>query len=267
MRRRRARLVGVGVCLALGFACAVLLLLFPHPVFPYSRELEGLRLRSDGALGGEIDAELRDARDRWLGMELHRPGDRHTLFLSQGQGLYRFYCSIARKPSVTQGVIVSSLTRTVILSAPGIRQMRERTGGRPAHSRFEGSLAAAIAHEIAHLQAARELGLQRTRSLPAWKNEGWADYSAHRVRIREDPSYDLAERLDLLQDETDWRGSYPAIDRRHFRWQLLVEFLVEVRGLSFGDLVADSLTEDDTWAELTSWHTRQQDRQARPPIS
>jgi hypothetical protein len=248
---RRAA-IGLGLPAAVGF----LLLLFPYPLFPHTREVGGLRLHSDAELGPEVDTAMRDAWQRVLAMELHRPDARYTLFLCRSERLYRLYCRLTRTPPVTQGLIVSSLTRTVILSATGIQRMRQRTGGDPPHSRFEGSLAAAIAHEVAHLQAASAVGPRRNRSLPPWKSEGWADYSAHRARILEDTSHDLARRVELLRDDARWGGPYPSIDRRHFRWQLLVEFLVDVKGSRFADLVEDGVTEDDAWAELTR-HARQ----------
>ncbi len=104
----------------------------------------------------------------------------------------------------------------------------------------------------AHFRIIESLGLDAGRSLPAWKSEGWADYEASLAGIRRDPDYDLARRVDLLDDTSYWRN--PRLRaRRCYRWQLLVEYLVEVRSYRFEDLSRPSVTESETWAQMVAW--------------
>jgi hypothetical protein len=104
------------------------------------------------------------------------------------------------------------------------------------------------------VQVRRHLGLRRSIALPAWKSEGWADYSAHRGRLRSDPGGGLAARIRALLDDEAWGEPLTPVDRRHYRWQLLVEYLVEVEGMSFATLMAEDVTEADCRARQLAWY-------------
>lgn len=255
-RRRRFLLIGAFVGLLAPAAALCTLIVFPHPLFPHRRPSASIDLRSDEPLGPSTDQALRAAHHRILAMPLHLPHERYELFLCHSERIYRLFAFLTRTPPFTQGLIVSSATGTVVLSAPGIRRMRERTGGEPAHSRLEGTLDAAIAHEVAHLQVRRRLGLRRSVALPPWKSEGWADYSAHRGNLRSDPGGGLAARVAALLDNDAWRGPMSSVDRRHYGWQLLVEYLVDVEDMSFDGLIAEGLTEAACRSRLLAWYAR-----------
>jgi len=62
----------------------------------------------------------------------------------------------------------------------------------------------------------------------------------------------LRARLAIVLDDAAWRRPAGPVDRRHFRWQLEVEYLCAVRGLDLTALRAD----EGTWAELLRWHGR-----------
>ena len=53
-----------------------------------------------------------------------------------------------------------------------------------------------------------------------------------------DPEREILDRLTLLNDDGSWQGPSGPIDRRHFRWHVMVEFLCEVEGLDRSRLVA-----------------------------
>jgi hypothetical protein len=46
------------------------------------------------------------------------------------------------------------------------------------------------------------------------------------------------------------------IDRRHFQWHLVVEFLSSVDGLTFAELMDDRLSEELARAEMMAWYER-----------
>ena len=252
--RRRRWLAGTGVGLFLMAAALCALVVFPYPLFPHPTSLGSIDLRSDVPPGPDIAEALRAAHRRVLAMPLHLPNERYEIFLAHSERLYPSFTFLARKPSSTQGLILSSATGTVVLSLPGIRRMRQRSGGEPVRSRFEGTLDAAIAHEVGHLQARRRLGFRGYLALPAWKSEGWADYAAHRGHLRSDPRGGLTARVALLLDEDAWPVPLSRVDRRHYEWHVLVEYLVEVEGMSFDTLMDDGVAEKPCRARLRAWY-------------
>ncbi len=62
-------------------------------------------------------------------------------------------------------------------------------------------------------------------------------------------------REELLLDDRNWQPPVTSFDRRHFRWHVLVEYLCDVRGLDFAELLDDDVTQDDAWDEMTAWYS------------
>ena len=56
-------------------------------------------------------------------------------------------------------------------------------------------------------------------------------------------------------DEKNWRSPVRSSDRRHYRWHLLVEYLCNVRGLRFEDLLNAGVTEESAWDEMIAWYS------------
>ena len=48
------------------------------------------------------------------------------------------------------------------------------------------------------------------------------------------------------------------VDRRHFRWHVLVEYLCSVKGLTFTDLKDAGVTEESAESEMMSWYSSPQ---------
>jgi hypothetical protein len=89
-----------------------------------------------------------------------------------------------------------------------------------------------------------------------WKSEGWAEYQANIAVIRDDPAYDLGERIDVLLDDRHWAGS-GGLARGHWEWQLLVEYLGEVQGVRLADLSKDEVTKPAVRQRMLAWHRNQ----------
>jgi hypothetical protein len=90
--------------------------------------------------------------------------------------------------------------------------------------------------------------------IPVWKSEGYADHQAN-LAAAADPGYDLRGRIELLLDDDSWRSAMGFVDRRHFRWHVLVEYLCAVEGLGFRDLMAGSVTEESARARMMAWYS------------
>jgi hypothetical protein len=92
--------------------------------------------------------------------------------------------------------------------------------------------------------------------MPVWKSEGYAEYQANIATTRADDSYHLADRIAFLQDDVFWgRGESTA--RWLFATHLLVEYLCEVRGLRFEDLLEETITEASTRRDMLAWYANQ----------
>jgi len=226
----------------------------PYPLFPHHAEFAGFSVYSDREIPGGFELVLDDARGRVEAMELYRGAKNPRIFVCRSQRLFVFINKLAGKRYAGQALVISA-ANNAFFSEEGIETIGRRNGGQPLHSRLQGSWSAAIAHEVAHLQMVPAIGALGERGLPQWKSEGYADFAANLAAAAADPNYDLGERVGLLLDDRNWQPPVTSFDRRHFRWHVLVEYLCDVRGLDFEDLLDDDITQDDAWDEMTAWYS------------
>jgi hypothetical protein len=97
------------------------------------------------------------------------------------------------------------------------------------------------------------IGRSRFTELPHWKQEGFPEYVANIGEIREDSLATLPSRIEKLNDDRLWDG-YHRWNRIHYEASLLVEFLLDVEGYTAEEIVADSVTREETLAALKAWY-------------
>jgi hypothetical protein len=243
-----------------GFAVVVVLFglylsvfFFPFPMFPHHIEHAGFSVYSDREIPEDFEFILEDARFRVEGMELYRGRGDLRLFFCFSQRKFENLIKLSGKRHAGQALVIS-VAGNAFFSEQGIAAIGRRNGGRPTHSRLEGSWSAAIAHEVAHDLVFDDVGYRKTRRIPAWKSEGYADYEANLAATASDPDYRLADRLNYLLDDDNWRPPVTTFDRRHFRWHLSVEYLCSVRGYTFSELMGEGVTEEGARAEMMAWY-------------
>jgi hypothetical protein len=138
-----------------------------------------------------------------------------------------------------------------------VAELGDASGGQPRFSIWDGDLAHIAAHEVGHQYIADRIGSGRWRSLPHWKQEGLPEYVANIGDIRADPSLRLVYRIGVLNDDAQWTatpaGRRPGWDRVHYEAGLLIEFLLDVEGLSLEHVVSDRVTKSDTYSAMISW--------------
>ncbi len=244
---------GLAVVVALS-ALYLSVFFLPYPLFPHHAELAGFSVYSDREIPSDFKLVAEDARHRVEAMEPYRGAATPRIFVCRSRRLFVFFVKLAGMHYAGQGLGISA-AGSVFLSAPGIEAVGRRNGGQPVHSRLQGSWAAAIAHEVAHGLVFAELGFKRARRIPVWKSEGYADYSANLAAAASDTDYDFRSRIRYLLDDDSWRLSVKHFDRRHFRWHVLVEFLCSVKGLTFEDLIDESVSEDRAWDQTMAWYS------------
>ena len=239
---------------SVAFGLYLSLFFFPYPLFPHHAEVARFSVWSDREIPDDFELVLDDARRRVDNMELFVGGSNLRIFVCHSRRLFVVLNRLAGKRFAGQALVISA-AGNAFFSVPGIEAVRLRNGNRIPHSRLEGSWPAAIAHEVAHGLVVAELGGRLARRVPTWKSEGYADYTASLLPAVSDPDYDFRSRVGWVLDDTLWRGSVGPVDRRHFRWHLLVEYLCSVEGLSFHQLLADTVTEQTAWAGMIAWYS------------
>lgn len=233
-------------------ALDVAALAFPYPLFDQEFQSDNLSIYSSAPLPFDVAEIAEGVRARVDAMECGRTDAGYRVFICGDERLYTFFAFLSRKSSNSMGIGLS-LLGNMYINGPRINRIAAKEYGRIPHSRFEGNLSFVIAHEIAHSNVIKALGLRTALGLPAWKSEGYADYQAALAGARADRSYELADRIDLLTDDSFW-GSGHSISRKLYEWHLLVEFLAEEKGFDLSDLIDEAVTEASARREMMAWY-------------
>jgi hypothetical protein len=91
-----------------------------------------------------------------------------------------------------------------------------------------------------------------SRSLPTWKVEGYIEYGVNHFVAPRDSGYTIPERVDIYRDDSQWSPT-ARTHRTHYIWGLMMEYLINVKGMNFYQVMADSVSKDTVYHELMSW--------------
>ena len=252
-RSRRRWLVWIGAVLVASIVGWIGMLAFPQLLCRHQVRVGSIRLYYDEMpeAAARTLAQAVDHRLRASGFADSTGTAR--VFLFQRPARYRWITRLSRVPRDAQGFNLSVLGNTFV-SGPRIAALGERSGRGPRYSVWEGDPAHTIAHEVGHQVVVDRIG---RRALPQWKREGLAEYVANIGLIRSDDTADLVSRLKVFDDDRAWSSTHGSAgrgwDRIHYEAGLLVEFLIDVRGLTFAEVAADGVTRESTRAALRAW--------------
>lgn len=223
--RRRSPIQQVlGAALVLLFGGYLLALTFPQPLFPHRLSYKGFTIRSDQPLSRGIYTVLDRASARLASSAVYDSTARHTIFLS---GSYAKFALFSRE-HFRAFAIRSPLRGHIFISkADPERDVVVRY----AEDHNERRLSGAIAHEVTHSLLRQAPG---GRDLPRWKEEGYAEYVAG------ESTFDYTEGVRLLaQGGSDGSHAF-----RYLKYRLLVEYVLEEKGVGFEEFLR---TRFDPW--------------------
>lgn len=168
--------------------------------------------------------------------ELHTPEQTYLLFMASGTT----YEQLLKLVGWNKPFAFAFLNRQIILAEPHIKAGLFSRNDTDYEKR---SMLQLIVHEGAHCQQDKQ-GVKR--GLPAWVNEGYAEYVSH-APIYEQPSYNLADvvaEVDQTRGEYWLRSDYGYWDSWAYKYyRVLVEYLIEVEALS----IVEIIEKQDTW--------------------
>jgi hypothetical protein len=238
-RRRWRRVAGrAGLSLAALAAGWLALIVHPQPLFAYSAQRANVVLHARDPLPPQAGPLLDEVVRRAARSPLYDPARVHHVFLCDTPSLFTFFTVWGhRAGGVTQTQFVgnvfirpSNLERGRVIGPSGDEKKGERT------------LAYFIAHEVTHAMTADRVGRWRMWRLAAFQREGYADYVGFDHRV------DLARGREALR-----RDDYEMSPRRsglYKRYELMVAYLLEKRGMTVDELLAQPIDPREVEAAL-----------------
>jgi hypothetical protein len=245
------------------FALQITVLAFPQLLISNSVEYGTVTVYYDGTPSADIGQLASEVDKRLQGSGFYDPSRTERVFFFQSQNLYTMFARLTMVTPLAQGFAISALGNSFV-SASRVAELAEKWTGSPKYSLWEGSPAHIIAHEIGHQYMIDLIGRRVWRQLPHWKQEGFPEYIANIAVIRDDTLATLSQRTGVLNSDRAWKAisgwNKRPWDRIHYEAELLVEFLLDVQGYTFDEIVADSVTRDETLAAMMAWCDANQDQ-------
>jgi hypothetical protein len=225
---------------------------FPYPFFPHKTRFGCCTVYSDEPLDPSFAAVMEDVAARLESTELHSQDKANRVFYCRKQERFDLFARLSLVNPVVQGFNLSIVGNTFV-SERRIRRLAAVGYQAAPYGVREGDRAHVIAHELIHDYHEDAVGFMTYYRLPRWKKEGYAEYGATAHAIRRDGTYDLASRIEILETDGYWRTGAD-FARDYYRAALVVEYLFDVEGQRFVDLMREEVTEDGAYERMTAWY-------------
>jgi len=278
-RRKSLKVAGWSFgSLAMLLAVFMALLAFPGFLFAHKIERGNLTVYSEREIDANIEPILHDMQQRLAKSEINDPALSHQIFFGDGAKIFGalqearseiVYRTVGAKPSPTYNASWPPyLSHIVTFDVPDFAHDTLRRSVWP--NRF--NMTHVLTHEVTHTLVSARLGLANVPHLPMWKAEGYPEYVAMSAS-RMQPAYSLRESVTrVLASDLSWsrnaQGDFEPMrydcigkswlkDENDDSWhtcyylaRVLVEYLLDQKGLTFDQLMQPSVEESATLREL-----------------
>lgn len=234
--RRVTRRVALATAatVAAWFALAI----HPQPLFAYTVQRGNVVLHARAPLPARAAQIADEVVRRAARSPLYDPGRIHHVFLCDTPALYSLFTLWAYKSS---GLTQSQLTGNVFIRPSHVE--RDRVVSRSGEEKHgDRTLTYLITHEVTHAMTADHIGRWRAHRLAAFQREGYADYVGFARPV------DLSEWRKAL--ETEAPEMNPSRSGLYRRYELLVAYLLDRRGMTVEELLSRPLDRRQVESEL-----------------
>lgn len=227
-------------------------LLFPYPFFAHNMTLGGFTFYANTDFNSTFRSGIKDSIDRIKQSKLYEPSRHHRVFICEKESRYAFFSALAGRNKFSQGINVEP-TGNIFISKPFIESIRIDYGAAYANTLLEGSVSHIIAHEVTHTLITDSIGYWKSKKLPNWKKEGYAEYVAsQRASLIPDNHAQLAFEFERFLS-LDTRSISP-IRLHYLESKLLIHYLIHVQNMSMGSIFHDAIDEETVASDLYQWY-------------
>ena len=230
----------------------VTLILYPQNLFAKKTTYKNFAIYYNEEPANNCRVILNDALALTRNSELWEEGLTFDVFLANNS----FYKKIDNK--VFGPAIARSVDNNVVLLADV--DFKNNVLVAPHNKR---NLTKTIAHELVHCLQYHAYGLKFNpiKHPPLWKLEGYPEYISRQQEIQL-PTYDLRESINRLKDferdnkewvELEPQQYEPII---YYKGRLMIEFLMDIKKLSYHEILTDSVKEEQVYAEMIKWYEK-----------
>ena len=225
------------------------MLAIPGPFFPEKKHYGSITVYSEKPIGKETDSIMSGVFLRLNEVPIYDPDRKFNLSFCSTQKKFTFFARLTARDNRIMGFC---LLGSAYVNEDYINELGMQTGGRPKYLTRGGSVVHVATHELMHGYIDDAFGYFAARSLPEWKAEGYCEYGVNQFVAPSDSGYSIPERIDIYLDDSRW-NPVAEVHRPHYVWGLMMEYLINVRGLEFDEVMADGVIKENTYREMMDW--------------
>lgn len=127
---------------------------------------------------------------------------------------------------------------------------------------YKWNLMQLLAHEMTHCLQFDKLGFCKSKpiaNIPNWKWEGYAEYVSRQDTDQKDISKNI-KRL-ITTDKRAWEIKFvdsTIAPRKYYEYWILVQYCLNIKKMSYIQILADTTSEQIVKEEMMSWFSRQE---------
>jgi hypothetical protein len=242
----------IGIAIAVIIVIVLLclgVLTTPGLFMPEDRQYRAITVYTETPIGQEIDSIMAEVFERLDVVPIYDSDRKMNLILCSTQDKFSFFSRFTLRDKRVMGYC---LLGNAYVNQDFIKELASRTRGRPKYHAREGSVVHVATHELMHQYLGDVYGEFTSRSLPTWKIEGYIEYGVNHFVAPLDSGYSIPERIDIYVDDSQWNAT-ARTHRPHYIWGLMMEYLINVKGMSFEQVMADSVIKDVVYKDMMMW--------------
>lgn len=238
----------VGMIIAL-LLLDIVMLAKPGPFFPEKKQYESITVYREKPIEQETDSIMSEVFLRLNEVPIYDPDRKYNLCLCSTQKKFTFFARLTVRANRIMGFC---LLGSAYVNEDFVEEMGMKTGGQPKYMTREGSVVHVATHELMHGYINNTYGYFAARTLPEWKTEGYCEYGVNQSVAPRESGYSIPERIDIYLDDSRWNPT-AEVHRSHYVWGLMMEYLINIKGLTFEQVMADSVINENVYQELMDW--------------
>jgi hypothetical protein len=230
----------------------ITLICFPQNLFANKIEHQKFRIYYDGEIDkGGLTSRLDNAYRLIEYSELHDKNFVFNIFLAHDN----FFNKIEDLQG--KGPIARATAGNITVKKP-----IEIENNLIKSSRSNANLTEIIVHEMVHNLQGNKYGLLNFSPIkhpPMWKLEGYPEYISRRNLLKSG-TYSLGFEIGrFVELEKNSKDGFVEVVKGHFmptyyyKGRLMVEYLIDIKGLTYDEILKDKRTETEVFDELLNW--------------
>jgi hypothetical protein len=243
--------------LVAGILTVVVIVLFPQNLFANKMSYKRFTVYSNDKIGDNIKTVLDNALNLIERSELYDSVYKYNIILCYNT----FYNKIDDR-LLGNGPTARTTLNNVVVK---VRIDPEKNlAFTTFHKTCETSLAELLAHEMIHCLQANKYGILKFnpfRHPEFWKLEGYPEYISKQNELSSNGynlRSDINRYIDLESKATDiWILSAPGgceVPDFYYRGKLMMEYLIDIRHLSYDQILKDTTRENTVYQEMIEWN-------------